>query len=68
MDAIHPAYIPRNHRVEAMIMAAVEEQDFGPFEELLGVLLHPYEERPEFELYTRPPQPHERVLATFCGT
>lgn len=68
MDAVNPAYIPRNHLVEAMIKAAVDEQDFAPFEQLLGVLSHPYHERPEFDHYTRPPLPDEQVLATYCGT
>ncbi|HSH39469.1 MAG TPA: protein adenylyltransferase SelO family protein, partial [Chthoniobacterales bacterium] len=68
MRAVNPAFIPRNHRVEAMIRAAVESEDFGPFEELLTVLSNPYEDQPEFADYTTPPQEHERVRATFCGT
>jgi uncharacterized protein YdiU (UPF0061 family) len=68
MRAVNPAYIPRNHRVEAMIRAAVENDDFEPFEELLALLSNPYEEQCGFEHYTAPPQEHERVQATFCGT
>ena len=68
MDSVNPAYIPRNHRIEAMIRAAVEERDFAPFELLLEVLARPYEERPGLEPFARPPLPHERVAATFCGT
>ena len=68
MRAVNPAYIPRNHRVEAMIRAAVENGDFEPFEELLALLSNPYEEQCGFEHYTAPPQEHERVQATFCGT
>ncbi len=68
MRAVNPAYIPRNHRVEAMIKAAVEQQDFAPFEELLSVLLRPFEDQPEFARYAQPPAEEERVLATFCGT
>ena len=68
MRVVNPAFIPRNHRVEAMIRAAVDNNDFAPFEELLGVLLKPYENRPEFVHYTEPPQEHQRVRATFCGT
>ena len=67
MRAANPAVIPRNHRVEAMIQAAVNG-DFAPFEELLAVLAKPYEERPQFAQYTIPPQEHERVRETFCGT
>jgi len=68
MDSVNPAYIPRNHRIEAMIRAAVEERDFAPFELLLEVLARPYEERPGLEPFAQPPLPHERVAATFCGT
>ena len=32
MQATNPRYIPRNHRVEAMIAAATGAADFGPFE------------------------------------
>jgi uncharacterized protein YdiU (UPF0061 family) len=68
MLAANPAYIPRNHRVEAMIEAAVNEGDFGPFEELVQVLSAPFDARPQYARYEDPPQPEERVLATFCGT
>jgi uncharacterized protein YdiU (UPF0061 family) len=68
MRAANPKYIPRNHRVEQMIQAAVERADFGPFEELLAVVVRPFDEQPEHEAYTRPPKEEERVLRTFCGT
>jgi serine/tyrosine/threonine adenylyltransferase len=68
MRRVNPAFIPRNHRVEAMIAAAVEHGNFAPFEELLEVLSGPYESQPRFEAYQRPPRPEERVLQTFCGT
>lgn len=68
MLAANPAYIPRNHRVEAMIEAAVEREDYGPFQELLQVLSRPFDEQPQFKHYQAPPAPDERVLATFCGT
>jgi uncharacterized protein YdiU (UPF0061 family) len=68
MRAANPKYIPRNHRVEQMIQAAVEREDFAPFEELLAVVTRPFDEQPEHETYTRPPKEEERVLRTFCGT
>ncbi|MBV1796642.1 YdiU family protein [Siccirubricoccus sp. G192] len=68
MRAVNPAFIPRNHLVEAALRAAIEREDFGPFEELLAVLSQPFEDRPGFERYAMPPQPEERVLQTFCGT
>jgi serine/tyrosine/threonine adenylyltransferase len=68
MRAVNPAYIPRNHQIEAMITAAVEQDDFTRMDELLAVLSRPYEDQSEFILYAQPPQPHEQVKATFCGT
>lgn len=68
MRAVNPAYIPRNHRVEAAIRAAVDENDFRLFEELLAVLSKPFEDQPVFAEYARPPEANERVHQTFCGT
>ena len=67
MRAVNPAFIPRNHRVQAVIDAGLEG-DFAPFEELLTVLAHPFDDQPQFARYAEPPLAHERVLQTFCGT
>src|SRR5262249_980504 len=67
MRAVNPAFIPRNHRIEAVIVAATND-DYAPFEELLRVLAKPYEDQPEFAAYADPPKPEERVCRTFCGT
>jgi uncharacterized protein YdiU (UPF0061 family) len=67
MQAVNPAFIPRNHRVEAVIQAAMAG-DYAPFEELLAVLARPFQDQPELAQYAAPPQPDERVLQTFCGT
>jgi uncharacterized protein YdiU (UPF0061 family) len=68
MRRVNPAYIPRNHRIEQLIAAALERGDFAPFEELSAVLSQPYRAQAGFEAYAEPPQPNERVLQTFCGT
>jgi protein adenylyltransferase len=68
MRAVNPTVIPRNHRIEAVIQAAVGNNDYAPFEELLAVLAKPYDEQPAFADYANPPEPHQRVLQTFCGT
>jgi uncharacterized protein YdiU (UPF0061 family) len=68
MRTANPAYIPRNHRVEAAITAATEREDFGPFDEMLQVWSRPYDEQSGREAYLTPPLPAERVLQTFCGT
>ncbi len=68
MRRTNPAFIPRNHMVEAALNAAVREQDFQPFEELLDVVSSPYEDRPDHEKYMTPARPEECVTQTFCGT
>jgi serine/tyrosine/threonine adenylyltransferase len=68
MRRVNPAFIPRNHMVEAALKAAVERQDFQPFEDLLEVVSRPYDERPGLDRYAAPAPPDERVLYTFCGT
>ena len=68
MRQVNPAFIPRNHRIEQVIDAAVERQDFEPFAKLSAVLSQPYRSQAGFETYADPPQPEERVHQTFCGT
>ncbi|MFM1815653.1 MAG: hypothetical protein RLZ98_2348 [Pseudomonadota bacterium] len=67
MRRANPAFIPRNHLVEEVIEAAYAG-DFKPFEALLGVLVQPFDDQPGNERYMQPPQPHEVVRQTFCGT
>lgn len=67
MRHANPAVIPRNHRVEAALDAAVAG-DLAPLETLLEVLANPWQEQPGTALYQQPPQPHEVVERTFCGT
>jgi uncharacterized protein YdiU (UPF0061 family) len=68
MQGANPALVPRNHRVEQVIQAAVSEGDFEPFETLVQALATPYSERPEHVHLAEPPRPEERVRETFCGT
>lgn len=68
MRRANPAFIPRNHRVEEVIDAAVRSSDFEPFETLVRVLERPYEDQPDFAHLAEPPAPEERVQHTFCGT
>ena len=68
MRAANPAFIPRNHLVEAAITAAVERGDYQPFEHLMAVLSRPYQDDPAQSRYAAPPREEERVRQTFCGT
>lgn len=64
----NPAIIPRNHKVEEALEAAVTNGDLDPLERLLDAMSRPYEDRPGLEPYQRPPEPSDRVYQTFCGT
>ena len=68
MRHANPAFIPRNHRVEAALNAASNAGDLEPFQRLLDVIQRPYDDQPDAADYEQPPQPAERVLKTFCGT
>ncbi len=67
MHAVNPAYIPRNHHVEAALAAAVDG-DIAPFETLLKAVSRPFEEHPGFERYASSPEPDGTSYRTFCGT
>lgn len=68
MRMVNPAVIPRNHRVQEVIDAAIRRGDFRPFEELLDAVAQPFEERTGLERYMMPARPEECVSQTFCGT
>ena len=68
MRAVNPAFVPRNHRVEAMIAAAVERDDFAPFVELLAVLSRPYDDQVAHARYAEAPEGGGAGYRTFCGT
>ena len=68
MQQNNPAYIPRNHMVEAALRSAEEQGDYGPMHNLLAVLAAPYTWRAGLERYEESPKPGERVYQTFCGT
>jgi serine/tyrosine/threonine adenylyltransferase len=68
MRLVNPAFIPRNHLVEAALNAASERNDLTPFESLLAVVQQPFRDHPDRPAWMLPPRDDERVLATFCGT
>jgi len=68
MQAVNPAYIPRNHQVEAAIRAAEDHNNFSVFHSLHEVLQNPFELQKGKDNYLLPPKPEEVVHQTFCGT
>lgn len=68
MRGSNPAVIPRNHRVEEALDAAVTQGDYSVMERLLHVLSEPFAHSAEQEEYCAPPEPSARPYQTFCGT
>jgi uncharacterized protein YdiU (UPF0061 family) len=68
MQAVNPAYIPRNHQIEAVIRAAEDHNDFSVFHALHEVLENPFELQDGKDKYLLPPEKDEVVHQTFCGT
>lgn len=64
----NPAIIPRNHRVEEALEAAVKQGNYNVMERLLKVLSRPYEHSSEQEEYSTLPEPSTCSYKTFCGT
>jgi len=67
MAAANPALIPRNHRVEQAIAAAVGG-DLAPFHRLATALSRPFADDPATAELAAGPAADERVRHTFCGT
>ena len=64
----NPSIIPRNHRVEEALDAAVDNGDFYVMNDLLNALANPYEYSNYQEKYSNPPPCTDKPYMTFCGT
>lgn len=65
----NPALIPRNHRVEEAIDAAVSRQDYSLMEKLVRVVKNPYAHSDEqLEFTDTPTEDEARAFKTYCGT
>ena len=63
----NPAFIPRNHLVEAAL-AAAQEGDAAPMDRLLEVLAAPYDHSKEAPGFREPDASGGENYRTFCGT
>jgi uncharacterized protein YdiU (UPF0061 family) len=68
MRSSNPAVIPRNHRVEEALDAAVKLGDYSVMERLLHALSTPFAYSPEQEAYCSLPDQSSGGYQTFCGT
>lgn len=67
MRSVNPAFIPRNHRIEEAIKAALLG-DYAPFERLVRVLTNPFDDQEDAIDLMDAPLPQEVIPQTFCGT
>jgi len=63
----NPAFIPRNHNVEAALVAATTDHNLSVMQRLLDVLATPYDHDRDLPMFNAP-GPAERRYVTFCGT
>ncbi|QUG41165.1 YdiU family protein [Psychrobacillus sp. INOP01] len=68
MQKSNPVVIPRNHRVEEALEAAVVKEDYSVLENLLKVISNPYDYNSEYLDYTSLPLDTSGPYKTFCGT
>ncbi|RKP58185.1 YdiU family protein [Cohnella endophytica] len=68
MRSSNPAVIPRNHRVEEALEAAVERDDYSVMERLLAVLATPFAHAPDQVEYCALSSDAAGPYRTFCGT
>jgi uncharacterized protein YdiU (UPF0061 family) len=68
MKESNPGVIPRNHRVEEALEAAVTKGDYSVMERLLSVLSKPYAHSKEQLEYAELPPSSLCKYKTFCGT
>ncbi|SEB19665.1 Uncharacterized conserved protein YdiU, UPF0061 family [Thalassobacillus cyri] len=68
MKEVNPSIIPRNHRVEEALEAAVDKGDYSVMEKLLDVLSDPYAYSSDQEEFTKLPEPSTFPYRTYCGT
>nr|WP_315024917.1 YdiU family protein [uncultured Aminipila sp.] len=64
----NPSVIPRNHRVEEALNAAVNNSDYSVMEKLLKVLQNPYGYTKDQDEYAVLPELSACPYQTFCGT
>lgn len=67
MDAVNPAYIPRNHLVEEALAAATDG-DLRPLGALVAAIGDPFTERAGLERYAEPAAADYGTYTTYCGT
>ena len=66
MRSVNPLVIPRNHKIEESLQAAINN-DLRPFNKLLKILKKPYVEQVNILDYLKM-DGYSKEYKTFCGT
>ncbi len=68
MRAVNPKFILRNHLAEVAIRRAADHRDYSEIQRLYTVLLHPFDEQPEFEAYAAEPPDWAKQIEVSCSS
>jgi len=68
MRAVNPKYILRNHLAEVAIRRAADHRDYSEINRLHALLLHPFDEQPEFEAYAAEPPDWASEIEVSCSS
>ena len=68
MRKVNPKYILRNHLAEVAIRRAADHRDYSEIDRLHTLLLHPFDEQPEFEAYAAELPDWARQIEVSCSS
>lgn len=67
MKMTNPAYIPRNYLLQQVIEAA-ELDNFQPLEQLVEVMTHPFDDKPDWQTYGLAPAAEQIAKPLSCSS
>jgi uncharacterized protein YdiU (UPF0061 family) len=68
MQAVNPAFIPRNEQIEAIIHQVLAQQDDSLFQQFARDLTSPFASSADLTRWAQPPSEPGKPYRTFCGT
>ncbi|MDO9467058.1 MAG: YdiU family protein, partial [Thiobacillus sp.] len=68
MRRVNPKYILRNHLAEIAIRRAADDRNYSEVNRLHALLMHPFDEQPEFESYAAEPPDWARKIEVSCSS
>lgn len=64
----NPRFIPRNHKVEEALDAAVKNNDYSVMDALLKAVTNPFDYNADYHEYSKAPEVVNKCYKTYCGT